>query len=103
MFFAWLKQYMPRSLYARAALILLLPVVTVQLVVTVLFLTRHFEDVTIQMSTAVARELELVLDIIDQAPDRGSVATTVIEQASQLALTALPVEAQAVPEEVQRN
>ncbi len=102
MFFAWLKQYMPRSLYARAVLILLLPVVALQLVVTVLFLTRHFEDVTQQMATAVARELVLVLDIADTAPDRGSVATQVISQAGQLALTVVPVEAADVPPDMQR-
>lgn len=102
MFFGWLKQYMPRSLYARAVLILLLPVVALQLVVTVLFLTRHFEDVTDQMATAVSRELMLVLDIVNQAPDRGSIATDVVEQAGQLALTAVPVAADAVPRQMQR-
>ena len=61
MFFKWLKQYMPRSLYGRAAMILLLPVVVLQLVVTVVFMQRHFEGVTMQMSTTVAREVELVL------------------------------------------
>ena len=43
MIFAWLKNYMPRSLYGRAALILILPVVTLQLVVSVVFIQRHFE------------------------------------------------------------
>lgn len=61
MFFGWLKQYLPRSLYGRAALIMLLPVVVLQLVVTVVFTQRHFEDVTLQMSNTVARELALVL------------------------------------------
>ena len=51
MWFSWLKHYMPRGLYGRAALILLLPVVVVQLVVTVVFTQRHFEDVTKQMAT----------------------------------------------------
>lgn len=61
MIFKWLKHYMPRSLYGRAALILMLPVVVLQLVVTVVFMQRHFEGVTMQMSTTVAREVELVL------------------------------------------
>ncbi len=59
---SWLKHYMPRSLYGRAALILLLPVVFLQLVISVVFTQRHFEDVTNQMSDTVARELRLVLD-----------------------------------------
>ncbi|SPF81851.1 ATP-binding protein [Pseudoprimorskyibacter insulae] len=61
MFFKWLKHYMPRGLYGRAALILILPVVTLQLVVSVIFIQRHFEDVTEQLSGAVVQELSLVL------------------------------------------
>ncbi|MEP2639828.1 ATP-binding protein [Roseobacter sp.] len=97
MSFVWLKHYMPRSLYARAVLILLLPVVVLQLVVTVLFLTRHFEDVTRQMTTAVARELHLVLDVVDNAPDRSSVGSYVISQVSELAITVDPVAQEDVP------
>jgi len=61
MFFAWLKRYMPRSLYGRAALILVLPVVLLQLVLSVVFAQRHFEGVTRQMSVSVSRELRLVM------------------------------------------
>tara|TARA_R100000789_G_scaffold58096_3_gene56105 strand:- start:422 stop:1684 length:1263 start_codon:yes stop_codon:yes gene_type:complete len=52
---------MPRSLYGRAALILVLPVVTLQLVVSIVFIQRHFEGVTVQMSTELAREVNLVV------------------------------------------
>jgi two-component system osmolarity sensor histidine kinase EnvZ len=61
--FLWLKHYFPRGIYARAALILLLPVVVVQIVVLVVFVQRHFEDVTQQMSDTVIRELQLVLAV----------------------------------------
>jgi two-component system osmolarity sensor histidine kinase EnvZ len=57
---------MPRSLYGRAAMILLLPVVVLQLVVTVVFMQRHFEGVTMQMSTTVAREIKLVLSEVPE-------------------------------------
>lgn len=66
MSFAWLKRYMPRSLYGRAALILVLPVVTLQLVVSVVFIQRHFEGVTEQMSRSVALELRYLLDEMRQ-------------------------------------
>ena len=62
MSFAWLKRYMPRGLYGRAALILVLPVVTLQLVISVVFIQRHFEDVSVQMSREVARALRVALD-----------------------------------------
>lgn len=60
MSFAWLKRYMPRSLYGRAALILVLPVVTLQLVVTVIFIQRHFEGVTEQLTRSVRDEIRLI-------------------------------------------
>lgn len=60
--FRWLKPYMPRSLYARAILILLLPVISLLLVISIVFIQRHFEGVTRQMTQAVSREVTLVLD-----------------------------------------
>ncbi|MFP7673111.1 ATP-binding protein [Marivita sp. S0852] len=62
MTFNWLKRYMPRGLYGRAALILILPVVALQLVVSVVFIQRHFEGVTEQMSREIAREINATLD-----------------------------------------
>lgn len=62
MFFQWLKRYMPRTLFGRAALILVLPVVTLQLVVSVVFVQRHFEGVTEQMSGELARSVNLAMN-----------------------------------------
>ncbi|VDS09232.1 Osmolarity sensor protein EnvZ [Paracoccus haematequi] len=66
----WMKGVLPRGLYGRAALILFLPVVVVTLVVSVMFLQRHFEGVTRQMSSSMARELAFVAARIDQAGGR---------------------------------
>lgn len=60
MSFRWLKRMVPRSLQGRAALILLLPIVTLQLVVSVAFIQRHVADVTRQMTRALAAELTLL-------------------------------------------
>ena len=67
--FDWLKRFMPRGLYGRAALILFLPVVVVTVVVTVMFLQRHFEDVTRQMTGGMTGEIGLVAARIEAAPD----------------------------------
>ena len=66
--FAWAKSYLPRSLYGRAALILLVPVVALQLVVSIVFIQRHYAGVTQQMSRNVALELRYVLEIVESAP-----------------------------------
>ncbi|MGX9354020.1 ATP-binding protein [Roseobacteraceae bacterium S113] len=73
MTFTWLKRYLPRGLYGRAALILILPVVTMSLVVSVVFIQRHFEGVTEQMSRSVVQELRLILNATD-AQERASLA-----------------------------
>ncbi|WP_164659192.1 ATP-binding protein [Tropicibacter sp. Alg240-R139] len=67
MSFRWLKQYMPRSLYGRAALILVLPVIVLQLVVSVAFIQRNLEDVTKQMTLTIVREIEMIGDQAERA------------------------------------
>ncbi len=69
--FRWLKPWMPRSLYARALLILLLPVLTLQLVIFVSFLQRHFEGVTRQMTGSVLLELRYLIDETAAAENLG--------------------------------
>jgi two-component system osmolarity sensor histidine kinase EnvZ len=52
----------PRGIYARAALILIVPVLAVQLVVSSVFIQRHYENVTEQMALALSLDLNLILD-----------------------------------------
>ncbi|SLN34865.1 Osmolarity sensor protein EnvZ [Roseovarius albus] len=85
MTFRWLKPYMPRSLYGRAILILLLPVVTLLLVVSVIFIQRHFEGVTRQMTQAVSREVQVMAQsgmTVDEAAtsDMARVLEITVEQ-----------------------
>ncbi len=86
MSFGWLKTYMPRGLYGRAALILILPVVFVQLVVSIAFIQRHFEDVTTQMTQTVIRELRLVLQAVEMSEDRDAAAALMDQFVGTLAL-----------------
>ena len=91
--FEWLKRFMPRGLYGRAALILFLPVVVVTLVVTVMFLQRHFEDVTRQMTSGMAHEIALVAERIDAAPDIHAARVSAERVTGPLELTlTLPAE-----------
>ena len=63
--FAWLKSYMPRSFFGRSLMILLFPVVFLQLAVGLVFIQRHFAQVTQQMTHSVALELDYAADVID--------------------------------------
>lgn len=68
-----LKPYLPRGLFGRAALILIVPIVTIQLVVSIAFIQRHFEGVTRQLSQGVLVELDLIRKVATAGGD-GSVA-----------------------------
>ena len=98
MSFQWLKNYMPRGIYARAALILLLPVVVVQLVVSVVFVQDYFADVTRQMTSAAAREVNLVLSQIAQADGAADVAALTADVAGPLAMGIAPAPPAALDE-----
>jgi two-component system osmolarity sensor histidine kinase EnvZ len=60
-----LQRILPRGLYWRAALILLVPIVTIQLVVSTAFIQRHYEGVTRQMTNGVAIDLQFLLSEIE--------------------------------------
>lgn len=88
--FARLKAMMPRSLYGRAALILIVPIVTIQLVVSIGFIQRFYENVTRQMTQGVVVELRLLLGAVAGEPD----GARKMAQALEVTL-ALPIDWQA--------
>lgn len=67
-----LKSLLPRGLFGRAALILVVPVVAIQLVVSVVFIQRHFERVTEQMTTSIGIEIRHLLAEVEAAADLAS-------------------------------
>ncbi|WP_193141130.1 MULTISPECIES: ATP-binding protein [unclassified Meridianimarinicoccus] len=86
MLFAWLKHSLPRSLYGRAALILILPVFSLQLVVSIVFIQRHFEGVTRQMTRNVLAETRYLVDSVNAAPDLAAAQALVDELGPALEL-----------------
>ena len=101
MVFRWLKRYVPHGLYTRAALILILPVVTLQLVVSVVFIQRHFEGVTQQMTRATAQEIQLLLDHMPVS--QPALPPDLIALGQALAIDIDIVPAEAVPSDNQRR
>ncbi len=84
MFWQWIKQYMPRGLYGRAALILIFPVVFLQLLVSVVFIQRHFEGVTRQMTASVLVDLAFVTRVADDGPPPNRAQVSAIAADLQL-------------------
>ena len=59
-----IKRYLPSGLYGRAALILLLPIVFLQLTVSIVFVQRHFEGVSEQMTRSLRSEITLMIQVL---------------------------------------
>ncbi|MDE1902512.1 MAG: two-component sensor histidine kinase [Alphaproteobacteria bacterium] len=58
----WFKRMLPRSLWGRSLLILILPLVMAQSIATWIFYDRHWETVARRLSTSVAADIALTLD-----------------------------------------
>ena len=84
---AWFKRILPRGLYGRAALILILPIVTLQLVVSLAFLQRHFEGVTRQMTRNIAYEIGLIANAVEAAPNQRAAAAEAKRLGGHLAMS----------------
>lgn len=76
-----LKRFLPRGLFGRAALILVVPIVAIQLVVSAVFIQRHFEGVTRQLTRGVVIDLNFVLSEFA----RGTSAEDALARAAQVA------------------
>lgn len=87
------RRFVPRSLYARAALILIVPIVALQLVVSVTVIQRLYEDVTRQMTRSLAVGLGALVQAVEAAPDLATARQTAAALAAPAAVTAtLPAE-----------
>ena len=83
-----LRRWLPRGIYGRAALILLLPIVLIQLVVSIVFIQRHFEDVTRQMTRSLAPTLLYLIAEVEAAPGSAAARARMAEIAPRLGLDA---------------
>ncbi|HLS19820.1 MAG TPA: two-component sensor histidine kinase, partial [Paracoccaceae bacterium] len=71
-----LKRSMPRGLFGRALLILVLPIILLQLVVALVFVQRHYDSVTEQMAGAIQRELQYAVEAVEDAPSTEAASRT---------------------------
>ncbi len=92
-----LKRYVPRSLYGRAALILAIPILVLQLVVSIAFVQNHLEDVIRQMTGTVLRELQLVEDLANQEDSKQAALARVAPLLPALEMHVRFIPADAVP------
>lgn len=66
----WLRRIMPRGLFGRSVLIVLLPIVILQAMLTYVFYERHWDTVTRWLASALAGEVALLVELVEGAEDR---------------------------------
>ncbi len=62
------KNWMPKGLYARALLIMIVPMVVLQSVVAFVFMERHWNTVTRRLSATVVQDIAAMIDIYKGYP-----------------------------------
>jgi two-component system osmolarity sensor histidine kinase EnvZ len=86
------KRWMPTGLYARALLIMIVPMVILQTVVAFVFMERHWNTVTRRLSAAVVQDIASLIDVYKGYPqDKDRAQLRRIAQRLQLVVDFLPV------------
>ena len=68
---ARLKKFLPRSLFGRAVMISLIPLVLLQLVASYIFFERHWDTVARYMALSLAGEITSIIKLISAFPDNS--------------------------------
>ena len=86
------KSWMPTGLYARALLIMIVPMVILQTVVAFVFMERHWNTVTRRLSAAVVQDIASLIDVYKFYPqDKDRAQLRRVGQRLQLVVDFLPV------------
>jgi two-component system osmolarity sensor histidine kinase EnvZ len=87
------NNFMPKGLYARTLLIMIVPMVLLQSVVAFVFMERHWNTVTRRLSQAVVQDIAALIDvykIYPQDKDRTQIKT-IAQQRLNLVVDFLPI------------
>ncbi|WP_420133897.1 ATP-binding protein [Rhodopseudomonas sp.] len=75
------NDFMPKGLYARALLIIIVPMVLLQSVIAFVFMERHWNTVTQRLSAAVVQDIAALIDVYKSFPqDKDNAALRRIAQ-----------------------
>lgn len=59
---SWIKRLLPRTMFGRSLLLIVMPLVLVQIIATWVFYARHWETVSYRFSSDVAGDIGLMID-----------------------------------------
>ena len=89
----FVKRFLPRSFYGRAVLILIVPIIVIQIVLSIVFVQRHYERVTAQMTENTLRDIRFLTDQLEGSPDAAPVLEDLaaLADAMQIDISVLPL------------
>lgn len=70
----WMRSKMPKGLYARALIIMIVPIVLLQSVVAYIFMERHWNLVTQRLSAGVVADIGALIDVYSKYPQEADTA-----------------------------
>jgi two-component system osmolarity sensor histidine kinase EnvZ len=65
----WIKKFLPRTLFGRALMIIVMPLILLQIVTTHIFYDRHWDTITWRLSSALAGDIAVTLDSLGNNPN----------------------------------
>jgi two-component system osmolarity sensor histidine kinase EnvZ len=86
-------RYMPKGLYPRALLIVIVPVVLLQSVIAYVFMERHWQTVTQRLSSAVSADIAMLIDVYENYPQDSDASVL-----SRIAATRLSMDVDIIPD-----
>ena len=70
----WIKRQMPKTLFGRSLLIIVLPVAIMQIAVTYVFFDAHWQTVTARLSEGLAGDIAWAVESYKEDPSPASFA-----------------------------
>jgi two-component system osmolarity sensor histidine kinase EnvZ len=88
----WLKFFVPRTLFGQSLLIIIVPMLLFQAVMTYVFFERHFDTVTRRLSLGVASDINFLIDAyaLFPKPDQVEALNKLAEEDLRLQVTFEP-------------
>jgi two-component system, OmpR family, osmolarity sensor histidine kinase EnvZ len=79
----WIKQLLPRTMFGRSLLIVVMPLILLQAIATWIFYDRHWAAISWRLSTGVAGDIGLIIEAIPLAGS-GPATTRLLQHAGLL-------------------
>ena len=64
----YIKRFLPRTLFGRALLIIVSPLILLQVISTHIFYDRHWDTITRRLSSSIAGDISMVLEMLRENP-----------------------------------